>query len=629
MALVAVALGQTAPSITNITNAAIPALDFPANSVALAPGSMAIIFGTNLADFVSSAPPPWQKGLGGVEVHLAEDSCYDSGCELVADLIYASPTQINFVVPAVPLYPSPNAHVWNTRVVLVKNGVRFDDRTRMLGGPGRVYIDAVYGYADYAVFGVGYDCLYSFSLSDPGACGLSWSEGQHRAILGAVTDAISGRLITTQNPVHQGQLLTFWMTGLTGDPWFKDNATFCYGVAQTGKDLPSGEGWCQSPNSPTMPGMWAGKSPEYPGLDQANVTFPACTNSTKAAAEKRYDVFLTFSGNTNVSQFSTGTTVRVYLPFVVNQGESDCNWSLKTTSTTLQSSPNPSTVGQAVTFTATVSPSAATGTVTFSDGSTALGSGTVRGGTATVTTSNLPAGNRSITASYNGDSNYRGSVATSAQSVKASTTIMVTSNTNPMVFGQSVVLTATVSPSGATGTVTFSDGTDLFAGLLGIGTLVGGKAICGIYTGGVAESCASGLGAGSHSIKVTYKGDDNFGSSSTVMTQVVNKLDTTTVLTSNINPSVVGQVVLLTATVKPNVDSATLPEGIVTFSDNGVVFGSASLPTPNLAGLAGRTSISATKFSAGTHSITAAYSASIGSTNGSSSTLTQIVSTAP
>src|SRR5450759_252157 len=63
LALVAAAFGQNTPSITNITNAAIPAMDFPANSVALAPGSMAIIFGTKLADFTASAPPPWQKAL--------------------------------------------------------------------------------------------------------------------------------------------------------------------------------------------------------------------------------------------------------------------------------------------------------------------------------------------------------------------------------------------------------------------------------------------------------------------------------------------------------------------------------------------------------------------------------------
>src|SRR5207237_9172797 len=47
------------------------------------------------------------------------------------------------------------------------------------------------------------------------------------------------------------------------------------------------------------------------------------------------------------------------------------------TSTGLTSSPNPSTFGQSVALTATVSPSAATGTVTFKDGSTSLGTGTL------------------------------------------------------------------------------------------------------------------------------------------------------------------------------------------------------------------------------------------------------------
>ena len=76
------------------------------------------------------------------------------------------------------------------------------------------------------------------------------------------------------------------------------------------------------------------------------------------------------------------------------------------TTTTLASSLNPSTPGQSVTFTATVSPSAATGTVTFKDGATTLGTGTLSGGTATFTTSALTAGNHSLTAEYAGDSSY-------------------------------------------------------------------------------------------------------------------------------------------------------------------------------------------------------------------------------
>lgn len=83
------------------------------------------------------------------------------------------------------------------------------------------------------------------------------------------------------------------------------------------------------------------------------------------------------------------------------------------TTTSLMSSTNPSTVGQPVTFTATVSPVNApppTGTVTFFDGATNIGSSPVNvSGVATLTTSALAAGPHSITATYSGDANYAGS----------------------------------------------------------------------------------------------------------------------------------------------------------------------------------------------------------------------------
>ena len=73
------------------------------------------------------------------------------------------------------------------------------------------------------------------------------------------------------------------------------------------------------------------------------------------------------------------------------------------TTTALTSNPNPSLSGNSVTFKATVSPSTATGTVTFKDGSTTLGTGTLSTGIATFTTSALSFGTHSITAVYNGD----------------------------------------------------------------------------------------------------------------------------------------------------------------------------------------------------------------------------------
>jgi subtilase family serine protease len=79
------------------------------------------------------------------------------------------------------------------------------------------------------------------------------------------------------------------------------------------------------------------------------------------------------------------------------------------TTTMLGSSANPSTYGQSITLTATVSPSAATGTVQFLDGSTSLGSATLRNGTASLSTSSLSVGSHSITAQYGGNSTFASS----------------------------------------------------------------------------------------------------------------------------------------------------------------------------------------------------------------------------
>ncbi len=93
------------------------------------------------------------------------------------------------------------------------------------------------------------------------------------------------------------------------------------------------------------------------------------------------------------------------------------------TTTSLRSSQNPSTSGQSVTFTATITPSPGgagtpTGTVTFADDGVTIAtpqavatSGAVT--TATLTSSSLAIGTQSITASYNGDANYQPSPASS------------------------------------------------------------------------------------------------------------------------------------------------------------------------------------------------------------------------
>ncbi|HEX9441905.1 MAG TPA: Ig-like domain-containing protein, partial [Roseiflexaceae bacterium] len=84
------------------------------------------------------------------------------------------------------------------------------------------------------------------------------------------------------------------------------------------------------------------------------------------------------------------------------------------TTTIVISSSNPSTVGQTVTFTATISASALespTGSVTFKDGTTMLGSGMLdAGGQVTFSTAAMTVGSHNITAAYGGDDTFSGSV---------------------------------------------------------------------------------------------------------------------------------------------------------------------------------------------------------------------------
>jgi len=181
------------------------------------------------------------------------------------------------------------------------------------------------------------------------------------------------------------------------------------------------------------------------------------------------------------------------------------------TTTTVSSSANPSAVGQNVTFTATVSPSAATGTVQFSDAGLPLGSPvTLTGGKASLSTSSLSKGSHSITAAYSGDANYTGSnSSTLTQNVTLiGTTTSLTSSPNPSHRGQTVTFTATVKPTSGTGTPT---GTVTF---LDSSTPLGSPAL---NTSGVATFSTSSLSAGTHSITAKYGGDTNYGGSTSVV----------------------------------------------------------------------------------------------------------------
>jgi hypothetical protein len=183
----------------------------------------------------------------------------------------------------------------------------------------------------------------------------------------------------------------------------------------------------------------------------------------------------------------------------------------------LSSSLNPSTYGESVTFTVTVTSSAGSPpngeTVTFMKGTTVLGTVSLSNGSASFTTSTLAVSRYAIKAVFGGDANLVGSTSNTITQVvnKATTTTSLTSSQNPSSVNQSVTFTATVTPqfSGTpTGSVTFKDGT------ITMGTV--------ILSSGMAVFKTSKLTVGSHNITATYNGSAAFSTSSASVTQTVN-----------------------------------------------------------------------------------------------------------
>jgi RHS repeat-associated protein len=271
------------------------------------------------------------------------------------------------------------------------------------------------------------------------------------------------------------------------------------------------------------------------------------------------------------------------------------------TTTSLSLSSSTTVVGQPLTFTATVSvtsPGAGTptGTVTFYDGSTALGNGTVNSsGIATFSTSALAVGSHSITAGYGGDSNFNGSNSGSqAETVqKAGTTTAVTVNPATVVSGQATTLSATVTVANPgsgtpTGTVTFYDGV----------TALGSASLNG---SGIATLQASFASVGSHTISVVYAGDNSFsGSTSGNASLTVNQAATTITLTSNTQPSIYGQSVTFTAAVSVSSPGAGTPTGTVQVKEGNAVLGTGTLSN-------GTTTFAISSLAVGNHAIVAVY----------------------
>lgn len=207
-------------------------------------------------------------------------------------------------------------------------------------------------------------------------------------------------------------------------------------------------------------------------------------------------------------------TARILIILMLGTASSLCAAQIKTT-TSISSSMTTSTYGQAVTFTAVVSPAPPNGeTVEFLRGKNVLGTGTLSDGTATFTTTTLAKGTDNIKAEYTGDGTYGSSTSTAViQMVEdASTTTALVSSQNPSGDGQPVTFTATVTPqySGTpTGNVFFYNGSEKLGGVS--------------LSSGAASYTATNLPIGTDTITAVYNGSSSFtGSTSNPVEQVVN-----------------------------------------------------------------------------------------------------------
>lgn len=312
------------------------------------------------------------------------------------------------------------------------------------------------------------------------------------------------------------------------------------------------------------------------------LTSGAASFSTSALALGSHSIAARYTGN----NLLTASTSAAFTQNVVKENAGVV--------ATLAAGTNPSLVGDSLTFTASVTPSAATGTVTFFDGSTPIsGDLPLVGGSASITTSALSAGTHSITAQYSGDATFNAATSpaflqtVNAPKANVSISVQLKPTMLPPTFGNSLTFTASVAPASATGTVTFFDNGSPISGSVPL-------------SAGTASISTSALGAGTHSITAQYSGDANFnGATSAALAVNVAKARTTLTLTTAGNEDTFKSgtpVSFLTAVTPANAS------GTVTFFD-----GATAISGP-VALSSGSATFTTSLLVSGTHLISAQYS---------------------
>jgi hypothetical protein len=242
----------------------------------------------------------------------------------------------------------------------------------------------------------------------------------------------------------------------------------------------------------------------------ATLTDGTASITTNGLSAGSHSISVVYSGDGSFAESSGAAALTV-------------NEAVASSSTNVTSSRNPSSIGQSVTFSATVTGPGGTveGMVEFYDGTVLLGSEAVSNGVARLTTAALPEGGHAIVARYLGNGSLPPSVSSAlAQTVQSSGTksssIDVTVSPSPAPLGTAVTITATVTGGqnkAPTGAVVF---------------MINGSVVSEVpvvKTGNITSAAVlqtSDLPRGTHSIVAVYLADVNFRASEKLITLTVN-----------------------------------------------------------------------------------------------------------
>jgi hypothetical protein len=352
-----------------------------------------------------------------------------------------------------------------------------------------------------------------------------------------------------------------------------------------------------------------------------------CSTGTAFSGPIAIDASGEATGSRSFEATETGATIRACYSgatgYDASNGTATQTVNKAATTTDITTDGTPSNFGASVLFTATVSAdSPGSGTPTgsvnfyeFTGGQTcalpgvavALSTQTLSSGSASFSTSTLGSGSHTITACYGGDSNYSESSDAVTQDVNAlvTETSISASPTSSAESGESVTFTGTVKlASDHTTQVTVGDmsfhetscaGTELQAA----GALdVNGQ---GTYT-------TSGLTVGSHTIVACYEGTSAYEASADDMSYTIDKIATTTTLTSNPgSDQVFGTSITFTAEVNRTNGGTDITSGSVGFYEGTDCTTATELQAPGAVDGNGKKTFTTSTLSVGSHNILACY----------------------